>query len=286
VPKKKENLWWVNEKIAKIFNTYAQKHFMALNIQYLLEGIPKSCWVSGFLILTKDFLIWMTAGHVLKKLEELFQNDKVRVIKSRWIDNYSDDAAKCIVCDYEDIKKFIIDDIDGYDLGFVVLRQFYADQILKVKESVPLTEAHWKLDEFEAEGYYLVGIPEEFTESKQIWTNTSSFDFMTSSTLVSIPLVKENPIVHQSENDFWTKENNFYGQVCPIRDDSGNLLKDISGMSGGPIFAVRNIDDNKHEYRIIALQSGWLQRKYVRGTCFNKIIEPLNKVLQKAVSEV
>jgi len=276
-------LWWVDEKTARVFNALIQKHIMLLNIAYLSENIIKVCWVSGFLVQTKGFLIWMTAGHVLKTLDELFQNNKVSGIKIRWIDNCSIKDAHAITCDYTNICKFSID-VEGYDFGIVILRKFYADQILKVKENVPLTEAHWRLDNgFEPEGFYLVGIPEEFTESRQITTSTELY-VKSSGTLVSVPLTKEDPIIHQLEDDFWQHENNFYGQIHPIKDDKGNLLTNISGMSGGPIFGVCKIDENKYEYRIIALQSGWLQRKFTRGTRFDKIIEPLNNAIQKVIS--
>lgn len=276
-------LWWLDEKTARIFNAHIQKHIMSLNIAYLLEGIPKVCWVSGFLVFTKGLLIWMTAGHVLKTLDELLQNNKVSGIKTRWIDNCLIDAAQSITFDYTSIRKFSID-IDGYDFGIVILQKFYADQILKIKENVPLTEAHWRLDNgFKPKGYYLVGIPEEFTEFKQISASTELY-VKSSGTLVSVPLTKEDPIIHQSEDDFWQHENNFYGKIHPIKDDKGNLLTNISGMSGGPIVGVCKIDENKYDYRIIALQSGWLQRKFTRGTRFDTIIEPLNNAIQKVVS--
>lgn len=278
-------LWWADEIRARIFNTRIQKHILSLSVAYLIKGIPKTCWISGFLVHTKGLLIWMTAGHVLKELEKLLQSNEVNGIKARWIDNCPKKEAQFIPCDYQSLRRTPIE-VEGYDFGIVLLSRFYADPILKVKENVPLTESHWRLDDgFEAEGYYLVGLPQEFTELKQISDDSERYEFRSSGTVVSIPLTKEDRTIHQSEDDFGKHEYNFYGRVFPIKNDDGNFLTDISGMSGGPIFGIRNIDENKFEYRIIALQSCWLpQSKFTRGTRFDKVIDILNRAIELAIS--
>lgn len=283
--KNQSKLWWIDETRARIFNTYIQKHILSLNIAYLVKGVPKACWISGFLVYTKGLLIWMTAGHVLQSLNVLLQSEEVRGIKARWIDDYPDKQANFIPCDPSGLRPTPID-IEGYDFGIVILRPLYAAQILKNKGKVPLTEAYWMVDDgFEAEGYYLVGFPKEFTDLKQINENSKKVEFNSSATCVSVPLMKEDQTIHKLEGDFWQHENNFYGQVFPIRNDNGSPLTDISGMSGGPIFGVRRIDENKFEYRIIAIQSSWFQSKFIRGTRFDKVIGILNRALENAVSQ-
>jgi hypothetical protein len=258
---------------------------LSLHVAYLINGLPNSCWISGFLIYTKKLLIWITAGHVLKSLDELLQNKKVGSIKTRWFDSCSEKNARFIPCDYLNLRKTPID-IEGYDFGIVMLRKIYAEQILKVKENKPLTEVHWKFnDGFKAEGYYLVGLPTEFTKLDQTSNSTGGIDVKASCTLVSVPLTEEDRVIHQSDGDFWQHENNFYGQVHPIHNNDKSLLTDISGMSGGPIFGVRRIDENEVEYKIIAIQSSWFQNKFIRGTRFDTVIGILNRYLENAVSQ-
>jgi hypothetical protein len=278
-------LWWVDETKARIFNTNVQKHILSLNVTYLINGLPNSCWISGFLVYTKSLLIWITAGHVLKKLDELLQNKKIGGIKARWFDNCPIKDARFIACDYSTMLKTPID-IEGYDFGIVILRKIYADQILNVRENKPLTDVHWKFnDGFKAEGYYLVGLPTEFTKLDQTSSSSGGLDVKASSTLISVPLTEEDRALHQSDEDFWQHENNFYGQIHSIHNDDKSLLTDISGMSGGPIFGVRRIDKDRFEYRIIAVQSSWLQKKFIRGTRFDTVIGILNRALENVVSQ-
>lgn len=285
--KNQNKLWWVDEIEARIFNSYIQRHILFLSVSYLIEGVPKVCWFSGFLIYTNKLLIWMTAGHVLHKLDELLYCKKVSGIKARWIDDYEDKKASFVPCDLSGLHRAQID-VEGYDLGIVTLRPFYAAPILKNGNKKPLTESYWIVnDGFKAEGYYLVGAPEEFTISKQINKDSKKVDFKSSATCIAIPLIKEDQALHQSEGDFWQYENNFYGKICPILNDDGSLLTDISGMSGGPIFGVQKINEKKYDYRLIALQSSWLpQSKFMRGTLFAKIIGPLESAISSKQSQI
>ena len=54
-------------------------------------------------------------------------------------------------------------------------------------------------------------------------------------------------------------------------------LDDIAGMSGGPIFAVRNPDSNAAEYWLIAVQSSWLPgRRVLAGSFMETIAREIN----------
>ena len=277
-------LFWADENRARIFNKCIQKHILSLSVAYLMEGIPRACWVSGFLIQTKGLLIWMTAGHVFNELNRNLKLNEVDGIKARWIDNCPNKEAQYIPCDYQSLHPISID-IEGFDFGIVLLSPLYVKLLLKIKENMPLTNAHWRLDDcFEADEYYLVGLPHEFTELEQIGNSPEVHEYRSSGTIVSVPLTREDQTIHQSESDFWQHKDNFYGKVFPIRNDDGDLLKDISGMSGGPIFGVRIIDQNKFEYRVIAVQSSWLsQSMFTRGTRFDKVIYILNRAIELAI---
>jgi hypothetical protein len=273
---------WDDEKMARVFNTVVQKHILSLRISYLIKGVPQVLWVSGFLILTKYFLGWMTAGHVLKEINKLLQTEGVGGIKARWFDNSDNKNAQSIPCDLADLILHGID-TDGYDFGVVPLPPYYANLILAIKENQPLTEAHWRSDDsFEPEGYYIVGIPQEFTEFKQLSNGPEIYEYKSSGVCLSAPVIKEDAAKHSSEDEFWRHDNNFYGKVLPIHDDNGNELIDIKGMSGGPIFGVRSIDKDKIQYRIIAIQSNWLsQSKFTRGTRFADVMKLLNDAIER-----
>ncbi len=262
-----------------------QKHFLSLRVSYLIKGVPHVSWFSGFLILAKSLLMWMTAGHVLEEIRKLLQTEGVGSIKARWIDNDPNVNAKSIPCELAKLRLTSVN-IEGYDFGFVLLPPYYAKLILAVKENRPLTEAHWRSDDsFEPEGYYIVGIPQEFTEVKQLSNGPEIYEYKSSATVLSVPVIKEDAAKHLSEDEFWRHDNNFYGKVLPIHNDNGKELTDIKGMSGGPIFGVRSIDKDKIQYRIIAIQSSWLnQSRFTRGTRFDKVIAILNESVDRTMS--
>lgn len=280
-----DNFQWDDDKTARIFNFLVRKHFLSLKVSYSIKGVPNVSWFSGFLILTKSLLMWMTAGHVLEEIRKLLQTEGVGSIKARWIDNDPNVNTKSIPCELAELRLTFVN-IEGYDFGFVLLPPYYTKQILAIKENRPLTEAHWKSDDnFEPEGYYITGIPQELTELKQLSNGPEIYKFKSSAILLSVPVIKEEAVKHISENEFWRHDNNFYGKLLCIHDDNDKELADIKGMSGGPIFGVRSIDKDKIQYRIIAIQSSWLnQSRFIRGTRFDKVIAILNKSVERAMS--
>jgi len=130
-------LFWADENRARIFNKCIQKHILSLSVAYLMEGIPRACWVSGFLIQTKGLLIWMTAGHVFNELNRNLKLNEVDGIKARWIDNCPNKEAQYIPCDYQSLHPISID-IEGFDFGIVLLSPLYVKLLLKIKENMPL----------------------------------------------------------------------------------------------------------------------------------------------------
>ena len=56
-------------------------------------------------------------------------------------------------------------------------------------------------------------------------------------------------------------ENQFYARL----KDLGNV-KDIDGMSGGPVFALKKVDE-EWQYKVIGVQSGWYQNARVIAAC-------------------
>ncbi len=56
-------------------------------------------------------------------------------------------------------------------------------------------------------------------------------------------------------------ENQFYARL----KDMGNV-KDIDGMSGGPVFALKKVD-TEWKYTVIGVQSGWYPSAQIIAAC-------------------
>ena len=57
-------------------------------------------------------------------------------------------------------------------------------------------------------------------------------------------------------------------------------MRDIQGMSGGPIIGVNRSGDGSGQYWVIAVQSGWYPReRVVCATTLASVRDPLLKVI-------
>jgi hypothetical protein len=72
-------------------------------------------------------------------------------------------------------------------------------------------------------------------------------------------------------------ENQFYARI----KDLGNV-KDIDGMSGGPIFALKKVD-GEWKYKVIGVQSGWYRNTRTVAACpFSSFAAELQSVVESA----
>lgn len=279
----------MEETKARAFNKAIQKHIVSMSVSYVLENKPNVAWLSGFLlgipVGNVRWLVWMTAGHVMHDLDNLLRSSQVRGMRVTWHDNFPHKDAQNIPCDYSSLHKIPIE-MDGYDFGLISLAGFHAAPIMHARENQPLTEHHWTIDGFVGEEHYVVGSPHEFSELRAVRSDGKIVDYSASSESVSVPVTEIDPTIDGDENDFWQHTDNFYGRIIQVHREDGTLLTDMSGMSGGPIFGVRDIDDKHFEYRLIAIQSAWMPgAKTVRGMRFSKIIGVLREAIDRVISE-
>jgi hypothetical protein len=81
------------------------------------------------------------------------------------------------------------------------------------------------------------------------------------------------------------KYERFYAKV-PITngiiDDPNVKLTDIDGMSGGPLFVLKWIDNNSIESWIVAVQSSWHESSRILAAC---PILPLINAIDNSISK-
>ena len=58
-------------------------------------------------------------------------------------------------------------------------------------------------------------------------------------------------------------QNQFYARLV---DGSEQFVKDVDGMSGGPIFTFKNINGT-WKYSVIGVQSAWYQTSRILAAC-------------------
>jgi hypothetical protein len=239
--------------------------------------------ISTFLISVRNFWFLVTAGHTLEALKTRLQSGR-RILKSHLLDGTSGMTGS-IPFDLNLSKIFHIDR-DGNDYGLISLRPLFSQSLMQGGIR-PLTERHWTDIPELADDYYLLGFPEQ----AQIIKMTSNDNGGKISTDLGVPLIALQRIFTPPEA-LKSPAERFYAKVPIIQipeeiKGKNASLTDISGMSGGPIFGVKQIEQNKLRYWIIAIQSGWLSQSRTLAACFIRpFIDGVIKVLDRRDSDL
>ena len=228
----------------------------------------KSFCVSAFVISVRDIWYLVTAGHILHDLDRRCQAGH-RIVQARLIDGLgSTEHFPPIVFALADVDKGYIDDGDGLDYAIIPLQRLYIEQ-LQIAATEPLDESAWTDIPVLADAYFVMGFP------TQVATTSITHGDKVSRVDVGLatPLLPIDPVAHTPE-ELKRGAERFYAKVPMTTgyvDGREVTLRDIDGMSGGPVFAVKDLGE-RLRYWIIAVQSGWLSRSRILASC---PIEPL-----------
>lgn len=189
-------------------------------------------------------LCFLTAGHVLKALDELRNHADVEITSVVLADTFGANIVSNlpIPFDLKSAKLFYIDDDDeGLDFGVIAIEPHYG-RLLAKNGLVALSEENWKHQHrLNFERFALLGLPEEMT------TGQLSPDNSGAATAAMVLLMPTTAAAGRRP----TRHQQFVAKL------ESPLPKSPKGMSGGPIFGFRIDADNQLRYWIVALQSSW-----------------------------
>lgn len=232
--------------------------------------------VSAFVVSVRDIWFLVTAGHILRGLDSRLHAGR-RIVKSRLMDGFaSEESFPTIPFALGDIPQWYIDD-DGLDYALIPLRPAYVAPLI-AGGVWALSESAWTNIPDSAEGYFLLGFP---TQAKEL---TVTWDGERGNVNVSLrtPLLPIQP-TDNPPDVLKRGAARFYAKV-PITTSNVEgtqiALTDIDGMSGGPIFAVKNTGDDRFRYWVVAVQSGWAPKSRVLAAC---PIRPLMDAIERVI---
>lgn len=219
---------------------------------------------SGFVVAVAGQWFYMTAGHILRDIRKALEGGSTFKI---W--RFGDQTAgnrfnnTAIPYDFNIEQWFVLEESDaGLDYATVHISGLYRQQ-LDAGGVTALDKNAWGDHLAEHEHWALIGIPQE----------TVSYDRETiiSARFVMTPLLPTDapPLAEQKvQNQFFAK----------LADDSEQFVQDVVGMSGGPVFMLRQINDS-WKYKVIGVQSGWYPSTRVVAVCpfatFGQALEPV-----------
>lgn len=193
---------------------------------------------SGTLLLFGDGVSWLTAGHVVAEISEMYTRSDIQVVSCSFIDMFGHEATHRdpIPFVWATAPKAFLDE-DGLDFGVVSIAPFYV-KLLVANGAKAIDERNWKVPD-DLDVHFIVGFPKELASPAIASDNTIAV----TPVLQRVQKLDASP----DEAEFAPVANPlFYGRIL------GNALTSVKGMSGGPIIGMRSRDPGV--YWIVALQ--------------------------------
>lgn len=254
------------ERVAKSIG----RHFVTLScVQRRPESDEEYIHVfSGFFVAAKGEWFYMTAGHILRDIRTAIEGNStfdVWRFGDQTAGNRFQDTAIPYAFDVE--QWFVLENAEtGLDYATVNISGLYRKQ-LEAGGVTALDKNAWGDHLSEHDHWVLAGIPKETVSYDGLSTISARF--------VVAPLTS----IDAPEFAGRRAENKFYAKLT---DDSERFVNDIDGMSGGPVFTLRLVDET-WKYKVIGVQSAWYPSNRVVAVCpFAAFGEALEAELEKA----
>jgi hypothetical protein len=216
---------------------------------------------SAFVMTVRDAWCLVTAGHVLDGIDEDrekgFKLDTFRIWDSWRLDAKHNDWVSFDLDKAHTIRLTH----DGLDYGLILLSPYYVN-LMRANGIEPVGEESYEKNwpnEFDA--YAMIGTAGGTVSLEPIGGRSTRL----SQSVYIMELSREpNP-----PPELVNPTPRFYARILtPEHAPEWQAMgKDIAGMSGGPIIAMRKVDAG-FRYWVIGVQSGWLKSARIIAACY------------------
>lgn len=262
--------WWKTISWCAFCSNQLKGYILGLMLSGEIYGKHQTILYSGFLFEFNNTVIWFTAGHITNQINKILSDNSLEKLKGRWIDWENIPGADSIPVNFKEFHLFSGWDY-GHDLGIYIMGPLERELLEKNKHSLCFSMKHvTNLENFQPEGYYLLGFPESGRERTRIGQIQKD-----SGILVCLPIEK---ISFSNDLRFDSPDPNaFHGRIIDFRDSPETRFL-VPGMSGGPIIGIKRDSVRGMDYRLYAIQSKWLpESRLIRG---EPILEPIEWIAE------
>ena len=222
-----------NDELVSFFH----KHVVPIYFHLEKDGEIRCCIVSAFVMSIYNQWFLMTAGHCIEDIEK-HKNAGFKLIRCRLIDCLGLGATHRlpIPLDYYECAPTKMCYDPNYDYGIIFLDEYYVRLLLE-NGVTPLNEEVWEKQPIEPDLYILMGVPSEMTKADP------NIAYVTT----TLHYVFEYP----QRPDFFEETNapTFFGRI-----NLSDQLTTIVGLSGGPIFSLKESETGELKYWLHAMQ--------------------------------
>ena len=158
----------VSDQVAQHFFDYVGRHLVCLAMQVITikDGKPEDeeeFWAfSGFVMSFKGMWFFITAGHILKAVDDRLKDKTLAITGCRFADYFGMGTTVPLPTpfDYESaVKGYIDDDSVGLDIGMIYLSPLYREGFKK-NGIIAIWDQDWvHQHKVEFTKYYMLGFP-------------------------------------------------------------------------------------------------------------------------------
>lgn len=257
-------------KLTDYFFKSVGQHFVTLScVQRTPSDSEEKVFIlSGFLVDVHGMWFYVTAGHILKRIRTAIESGSTFDVW-RFDDQTAGNRFKGVAVPYAfNIEDWlVIEDLDiGLDYAAVPIGGLYRAQ-LAAGGTKPIGRYAWGDHVTKHDFWALVGVPSE----------TVDYDHET--TISAKVIVAPVTPADEPKTAEQKAQNQFYAKLA---DDSAQFVRDIDGMSGGPIFAITK-SEGTWKYTVIGVQSAWYRSIRTIAACpFSSFGHALEDVVREA----
>lgn len=272
-------LWWQRYRAVEILQERLQQHIVGLLLSGTLNYEPQYYFYTGLLLQHGDILVWITAGHNIDNILDALNTREFKISQMCWLDGYEHSAAAAIPVTHRTdlvMKSWLSENLD---LGAIVLPLLDAEALRSnAKNEVFQQRIGDGRVQADLEGYYVVGYPRVWNDHKKTPEGGNKVRMSIAPQLACLPVEPMVWQANESESEFWSTPDDFYGHLIKYPDVVDFKIEDIKGMSGGPVIGLFNSEDGRLGYRWVGIQSQWLpDSAIVRAIPVDKISMALER---------
>lgn len=286
--------WWQREAVCLQLRDWFEHHIVGLHVGYLCDDTPQDRVFTGFLLKHRGLAFWITAAHVIERINQLIDDPRLTIDHAGWMDRCPSPGAGPIPASLPDLLMGVLER-DGIDLGFVVLNPLL-EAAFDANPRVEFVDARIWLghDAARPEGYYVLGYPKEWTLPMGKFKSANGE--MRRKIRMGVACLPVTPIEDRGaaanpplESPFWGSEFCMYAQLQPYSDTKRHLVENIDGMSGGPVLSIERSADGQLKYRLFGIQSAWQRGarivKATRVGVLDALVEHIRHRVEQAEAE-
>jgi hypothetical protein len=256
-----------------------RRHFVSLTGVYvaLNQGVPTGAEIhfchSGFIIEIRGRLCFVTAGHVFQRLDDAIGQGRIRLLKCGLADYFSQEAIhkEPIPFPYDAEHRITIDNDEIMDIGLIPMRDLFCMN-LRANGVVPLPVAPWEgRTPPRFDSYALLGLPEE----EMVMLERTGERGPQIGHEVTLMLADVEALASPPADRIQSPIPRFAGI---LRD--GGYLDRVSGMSGGPILGISEVEGGSWSYSCVAVQGSWARNeRLLLGTPMSIVVDAIVRLL-------